>query len=423
MVVKIVELLSPAKDMASLNSAISNGADSVYVGLKGYNMRANVANFSIDQISDAVKLCHTRGVKLYLCINTMLKDRDIHDLKHTMHLIKASGADAVIVSDNGAVKIARENDVDIHMSVQSNITNSESLKVLEDMGVTRIILSRELSLDEIKQIAANTKVEVEVFVHGAMCVAVSGRCFLSSYLYNKSANCGECLQPCRKEWKIVSEDNEEFILENKLMDNLFADNEAETENGFNKNHSSHILSPRDLCMVEHIPELVDAGVSVFKIEGRARPSDYVASVTKVYREAIDDYEEGNWDSDKQNGRIEGWLNELGEVFNRGFDSGFFLKTPFETSCDNISKYKKKDIGEVVNYYQKVCAAELKIWDDIMIGDKLTIQGSTTGSINLTVESMQINGKNINKAVKGTNVAISLSEKVRPKDNVYKRILR
>jgi putative protease len=409
--------------MASLNSAIANGADSVYVGLKGYNMRANVANFSIDQISDAVKLCHNRGVKLYLCINTMLKDRDINDLKHTMPLIKASGADAVIVSDIGAVKIARENDVDIHMSVQSNITNSESLKVLADMGVTRIILSRELSLDEIEQIAANTEVDVEVFVHGAMCVAVSGRCFLSSSLYNKSANCGECLQPCRKEWKIVSEDNEEFIIENKLKDNLYADNEADTENCFNRNHSSHILSPRDLCMVEHIPELVDAGVSVFKIEGRARPSDYVASVTKVYREAIDDYEKGNWDSDKQNGQIERWLNELGEVFNRGFDTGFFLKTPFETSCDNISKFKKKDIGEVVNYYQKVCAAELKIWDDIMVGDELTIQGSTTGSINLTVESMQINGKNIDKAVKGTNVAISLSEKVRPKDNVYKRILR
>ncbi|MTK63945.1 MAG: U32 family peptidase, partial [Methanobacterium sp.] len=210
--VKIVELLSPAKDMISLSSAIKNGANSVYVGLDGYNMRANIANFSLEEISEAVAFCHQNGVKLYVCINTSLTEGEIEKLKVNMPMIKDSGADAVIVSDLGAVKIARDSEMEVHLSVQANISNSESLKILDELGVNRIILSRELPLKTIQEIAVNSPMELEVFVHGAMCVAVSGRCFLSSYLYNKSANCGECLQPCRKEWKIISEDDEEFIL-------------------------------------------------------------------------------------------------------------------------------------------------------------------------------------------------------------------
>ena len=210
--VKIVELLSPAKDMTTLSSAIKNGADSVYVGLDGYNMRANVSNFSMEDIKEAVARCHEAGVKLYVCINTSLNQGEIEKLKDSMPLIKKSKVDAVIASDLGAVKLARDSNMEVHMSVQANITNTESLNVLKDLGVSRIILSRELPIQTIQEIAVNSPLELEVFVHGAMCVAVSGRCFLSSYLYNKSANCGECLQPCRKEWKIVSEDAEEFVL-------------------------------------------------------------------------------------------------------------------------------------------------------------------------------------------------------------------
>ncbi len=412
MVTKIVELLSPAKDMVSLNSAINNGADSIYVGLDRYNMRANVANFSTDQISEAVDRCHENGVKLYLCINTSIKEDEIEDLKRTMPLIKDSGVDGVIVSDLGAVKIAAECGLDVHMSVQANITNSESLKVLEELGVTRIILSRELSLKDIKKIAAKSKLDVEVFVHGAMCVAVSGRCFLSSYLYDKSANCGECLQACRKEWKIISEDNEEFILNSE---NVSIKENKRTE------PFTHILSPKDMCMIEHIPLLIESGVKVLKIEGRARPADYVATVTRVYREAITEYENGRWNSVEHAKNMDQWMDDLKKVFNRSFDTGFYFKTPSETSSTNEASFKKKNMGEVVNYYNKVHAAEIKLWDDLYAGDDLIIQGKTTGSIEITVDSMQIDGKQVNKALKEHNVAVYVLERVRPGDIVYKLV--
>lgn len=400
--IKIIELLSPAKDMASLNSAINNGANSIYIGLDGYNMRANVKNFSIDDLEKTVGLCHESGVKIYVCINTAMDEGDIKELRNIMPIIKSSGADAVIASDLGAVKIAIENSIPVHMSVQANITNSEALKVLQDLGVKRVVLSREISLENIHEIINNTEMEIEVFVHGAMCVAVSGRCFLSSYLYSKSANCGKCLQPCRKEWKILSEDGEEMMV-----------------TGSDLSTKSHILSPKDLCMLDHIPELIAKGVHSFKIEGRARSADYVATVTKVYREAINTYESGNWNSDPL--KQEQWKNELKKVFNRGFDTGFFFKTPTETSSSNQATYIKKDLGEVVNYYRKVSAAEIRIWDDLSVGDEIVVQGNKTGSLTMTVESIQMDGSNIPNVYKGQNVAIYTDQKLRPRDIIYKRI--
>jgi len=411
----MVELLSPAKNMTTLISAIKNGADSVYVGLDGYNMRANVANFSMEQIREAADLCHDSGVRLYVCINTSLKQIEIEKLKDQMPIIKKSGVDAVIVSDLGALKIARDSEIEVHMSVQANISNNESLKVLNDLEVNRIILSRELPIKTIKEIAVNSPIELEVFVHGAMCVAVSGRCFLSSYLYNKSANCGECLQPCRKEWKIISEDNEEFIL---------AENEyLSTETSLETEPSTHIMSPRDLCMIEHIPLLIESGVKVFKIEGRARPADYVATVTRVYREAINEYETGQWNTPEHDENIKQWLKELENIFNRGFDTGFYFNTPTENSSYNEARYKKKDVGDVVNYYKRVQAAEIRLWDDLYVGDTLIIQGQTTGSIEQTVESIQIDGKPVKNGIKGQNVAVRIDETVRPGDSVYKRVSR
>lgn len=413
--VKIVELLSPAKDMITLSSAINNGADSVYVGLDGYNMRANVSNFSMEAISDAVKRCHESGVKLYVCINTSLNQEEIDKLKEFMPRLKQSGVDAVIVSDLGAVRIARDFEMEVHMSVQANITNSESINVLKDIGVNRIILSRELNLQNIQVIAANSPLDVEVFVHGAMCVAVSGRCFLSSYLYNKSANCGECLQPCRKQWKIISEDGEEFVL---------AENEFSTiEKTLTNKPRTHILSPRDLCMIEHIPLLIESGVKVFKIEGRARPADYVATVTRVYKDAIKEYESGSWNRPEHEKNIKKWVKELKNVFNRGFDTGFYFKTPTENSSYNEAKFKKKDVGEVVNYYKRVQAAEIRLWNDLNVGDVIIIQGQTTGSIEQKAESIQIDGKPVKNGIKGQNIAVQVTNKVRPGDYVYKRVLK
>lgn len=422
--IKIVELLSPARDMAALRSAINNGADSVYVGIKGYNMRANVANFSIDDLNNAVKLCHESLVKLYVCTNTVMKEEDLSELRNLMPLIKSSGADAVIASDLGALNIAKTEDIPVHMSVQANISNTEALKVLKELGVARVILSRENTLKEIKEIVENTDMEIEVFVHGALCVAISGRCFLSSHFYNKSANCGECLQPCRKEWKLISEDGEKLFIGGEYELNLGEDKEfikGPDEIQDLKSDKTHIFSPKDLCMVEHVPELMETGIKVFKIEGRAKPSDYVATVTRVYREAIDIYNKGMWNSLDQQKKLEQWKLDLAKVFNRGFDTGFFFRTPHEISNSNQATCIKKDVGIVVNYYQKVGAAEIRLWENLEVGDEIIIQGNTTGSIIMDVRSMQVNGKNIDRISKGQNVAIQVDEKVRPNDSVYKRI--
>ena len=396
--IKIVELMAPSRDFASLNAALSNGADSVYIGIDGYNMRANVANFKREDIKNAVNLCHDHGVKLYVCTNTIMKDSDIESLNELFPILNSYKVDAVILSDLGALKIAKENSIDVHMSVQSNLSNSESLNFLKEYGVKRAVLSRELSLEEIKNIKSKTNLEIEVFVHGAMCMAVSGRCFLSSYFYDKNANCGECLQPCRSEWKLLSKDSKEVIIEG---------NEKLT----------HFFSPKDLCMIEHTPELIGAGIDAFKIEGRARPADYVATVTKVYREAIDKYETGNWEFNER------WVDDLKKVFNRGFDTGFYFKKPYKTSKYNESTYIKKDIGTVCNYYKDVSAAEIRLWDSLKVGNEIMIQGTTTGSLIQKNVSMQIDGKNIEKAEKGQNVGILVKNKVRPNDVVYKRILR
>ncbi len=250
----MVELLAPARDFTALRSALNNGADAVYIGLDGYNMRAHSGNFTIDNLGQAADTCHQYDAGLYVCTNTVMKNRDIDQLKTILPQIKSAGADAVIASDLGVVKIASEANMDVHLSVQANISNSESMKLLTDLGVKRVILSRELSLQEIGEIIKDSPLELEVFVHGAMCLAISGRCFLSSYLYQKNANCGECLQPCRKEWKLISEDNgiSLTVTEGELN---------QVTSGF----KGHILSPNDLCMVEHIPELIKAGISSLKI--------------------------------------------------------------------------------------------------------------------------------------------------------------
>jgi putative protease len=400
----MVELLSPAGDFSSLSAALNNGADSVYIGMQGCNMRANVSNFSMDDIKKATLRAHDFDSRLYVCTNTILKDQDFDLLEKQYPLLREYGVDAVIVADLGAVELARENDLEVHLSVQSNISNLRSLKVLKKLGVTRTILSRELSLTEISKIANKSHLEIEVFVHGALCMAVSGRCFLSSGLYGKSANCGECLQPCRKTWKLISEDDEELFLD-KSSEEIF------------ENEMTHFLSPRDLNMIEYIPELMESGVNAFKIEGRARPADYVATVTRIYREAIDSYMSGDWKFQEQ------WMIDLKKVFNRGFDQGFYFKKYHQNSPYNQSTYIKKDIGQVVNYYNQVGAAEIRLWDNLKLGDEIIIQGPTTGSVTHKVNSLQIGGKSIKSALKKQHVGLLINDKVRANDLVYKRIKR
>ena len=417
----MVELLAPAGNFISLASALKNGADAVYIGLEESNMRINASNFSVEDIGEASRMCRDYNAKLYVCANTIMKDRDIERLEKQLPLIKQNGADGIILSDIALIDMVIENGLEAHMSVQENTTNSYALKALEKLGVKRAILSRELSLDEIKKMvsrlkADGSKIQTEVFIHGAMCMAISGRCFLSYGLYGRSANCGDCLQPCRKECTLHFEESgkDDVINLAESKDESFIISQA-----YDNTYRTNFFSPKDMALIEHIPELIDAGIDSFKIEGRARSPDYVATAVRVYRQAIDRYERDreNYEYDPQ------WMEELEKVFNRGFDTGFYFDVPYETSESNQSRYVKKDIGKVVNYYNRIKVAELKIWDDLRLGDEIMIQGPTTGSITHVIDSMQIDGKAIEKAEKGSNVAIAIDEKLRESDFVYKLVPR
>lgn len=401
----MVELLAPARDKRSVSAAINNNADSVYVGITDYNMRANVANIDLDDIKDITKQCHDNNKKVYVCTNTIVSDKQLEKYKKQLVKLEECDVDALIISDMGMINIANKHSIPLHLSVQANITNSEALKLYKELGVTRAVLSRELSLEDIRKIKRNSPIEIETFVHGAMCVAISGRCFLSSYFYDRNANCGECLQPCRQEWVLKSTENKQLIL-------------SQPEN--NDIEKSRLLSPKDMCMIEHIPELMEAGIDAFKIEGRARAPDYVSTVTKCYSDAIKLYEDGLWD-EASGQMIPKWMDELKSVFNRGFDTGFYFRTPKQTSLDNQATYKKVDIGQVTNFYKKINVAEIKLWDTLEVGDTIIIQGNKTGSITEKVSSMQIDGKNVQK-VTNDSVGIKLENVARENDHVYKKVL-
>ncbi len=411
----MVELLAPAGNFISLRAVLENGADAVYFGLEDYNMRANAKNFSLDDLRDVSKIAKEYGAKTYLGTNIILNERLASELESKLETISDSEIDGLILSDIGLIEDTVSHGLEAHISVQENVTNSYTLKTLKKLGAKRAILSRELSLREIVELAGKSPIETEIFVHGAICMAISGRCFLSYGLYGRSANCGDCLQPCRKNWTLTYEEGEDNVVN-------FSDVEDETfmvTGSDDGSYRTNFFSPKDMCMIEYIPELMESGVASFKIEGRARSPDYGAMVTGIYRQAIDDYSK-----DPLNYEVKDeWMEELTSVFNRGFDTNFYFNTPFETSEDNQSKYIKKDIGQVVNYYNRVKAAELRIWDDLKIGDRIIIQGQTTGSITHTIDSMQIEGKSVSEVERGCNVAIAIEQKVRENDFVYKLVER
>ena len=411
----MVELLAPAGNFISLRAVLENGADAVYFGLDNFNMRANAKNFSLDDLSEVSQIASEYGAKTYLGTNIILNEKLASQLESNLETIVSAEIDGLILSDIGLIEPTVSHGLEAHISVQENVTNSYTLKTLKKLGAKRAILSRELSLREVTEITEKSPIETEIFIHGAICMAISGRCFLSYGLYGRSANCGDCLQPCRKNWTLTYEEGEDNVIN-------FSDVEDErfvitgSDDG---SYRTNFFSPKDMCMIEYIPELIESGVASFKIEGRARSPDYGAMVTGIYREAIDSYQ-----SDSLNYEVKNeWMEELTSVFNRGFDTNFYFNTPFETSEDNQSKYVKRDIGQVVNYYSRVKAAELRIWDDLKIGDKIIIQGRTTGSITHTIDSMQIEGEPVSSAEKGVNVAVAMPEKVRENDFVYKLVER
>lgn len=403
----MVELLAPVGDWIMLEAAIQAGADSVYLGIRGSNMRAAARNFSLNELAKVVKRCHQAKVKVYLTLNTVVYDQEIKKIKEILKKAKAAHIDAIICWDMAVLSEAKKLKLPVHLSTQASVSNFESLKFYHKLGVKRFILARELSLEQIKNIKKQIKknrlkAKIEVFIHGAMCVSVSGRCFLSQFSFNKSANRGECWQPCRREYSIKDLDKE---VEYKIS-----------------NH--HLMSPKDLCTLEFIDKLIGAKIDVFKIEGRNRSPEYVKTVVSAYREVIDFYSKNK--NKKQLETLKKQkLEQLKSVYHKGFSSGFYLGKPINEWSDahgSKATTKKVYLGKVLNYFNKPSVAEIILeTGNLKLNDLLMFQGNKTGVIEQTAESLEINHHKITEAKKGQHLGLKTKSKVRINDKVYKII--
>lgn len=403
-----IELMAPAGSFDSLQAAISNGADSVYFGVEQLNMRARASiNFTIDDLPEIVKRCEAKNVRTYLTLNTIIYDHDLSIIKILLDAAKAANITAVIVMDQAVIAYARQIGMEIHISTQINITNIETVKFYA-MFADTMVMSRELSLGQVKKICdqiekeeikgpSGNLVEIEIFGHGALCMAVSGKCYLSLHSQNSSANRGACKQNCRKKYTVIDQDTG-FEME--------LDNE-------------YIMSPKDLCTLDFLDQVIDTGVKVLKIEGRGRAPEYVATVIKTYREAIDSFYEKTFN--KEN--IEKWMTELKKVYNRGFWSGYYLGQELGEWSDvdgSKATQKKVYIGKGVHYFPKSKIAEFKIEAfDLTKGDTILITGPTTGVEEFELTEMMVNDEELNKASKGDSVTIPLNFRVRMSDKLYK----
>ena len=391
------ELMAPVGNFEMLKAAIDGGADAVYFGVKDFNMRANAKNFSKNDLKEIVKVCHENKVKTYLALNIIIYENELKDVKNLLEEAKKSKVDMIICWDLAVIKLARDVGLNICVSTQASISNSEAANFYKELGAKRIVLARECSLEQIKEIRKNTDLEIEVFIHGAMCVSVSGRCFLSHHLFNKSANRGECMQPCRREYSILDkeENGNELIL-----------------------GKDYVMSAKDLCSIMFIDKLIEAKIDSFKIEGRKRSPEYVFNVVKVYREAIDLYFENKLSEKKK----EELFLELKKVFNRGFSEGFYFDKPsgkdFAETRNSAASTRKEFIGKITNYFDKIKVAALKIeTGELKIKDKVLIQGEKTGNLEIEIEDLRFEDKKIKKASKGQEISFNC-QKARKNDKVY-----
>ena len=405
-----IELMAPAGSFESLQAAITNGADSVYFGVDQLNMRARASiNFTIDDLPEIVKRCEEKKVRTYLTLNTIIYDHDLTIIKTLLDAAKAARITAVIVMDQAVISYARQIGMEIHISTQINITNIETVKFYA-MFADTMVMSRELSLRQVKKIndqidkenitgPAGNVVEIEIFGHGALCMAVSGKCYMSLHSHNSSANRGACKQNCRKKYTVIDQDT---------------GNEMELDN-------EYIMSPKDLCTLDFLDQVIDSGIKVLKIEGRGRAPEYVAKVIKTYREAIDAYYEGNFNQE----RVENWMIELKKVYNRGFWSGYYLGQKMGEWSDvdgSKATQKKVYLGKGMHFFPKPSIGEFKIEAfDLTIGDSILITGPTTGVEEFELTEMMVNDERLKKAVKGDSVTIPLKFRIRPSDKLYKII--
>lgn len=404
-----IELMAPAGDFTSLQAALDNGADSIYFGVEQLNMRARASmNFTILDLPEISRRCKEKGVRTYLTLNTIIYDHDLSIIKTLLDKAKEADLTAVIAMDQAVIAYARQIGMEVHISTQINITNIETVKFYALFADT-MVMSRELSITQIKKICSQIEkeqikgpsgnlVEIEIFGHGALCMAVSGKCYLSLHSHNSSANRGACKQNCRKKYTVIDQESGfEIELDNEYM-----------------------MSPKDLCTIGFLDQIVDAGVKVLKIEGRGRAPEYVATVTKCYREAIDSIADGTFSAEK----VEGWMKQLETVYNRGFWSGYYLGQElgeWSPNSGSSATQKKIYIGKGRHFYPKSNIAEFLIEAyDLNIGDKVLIQGPTTGSQEIVIEHMMVDGKEgATKASKSDVVTFKTEFRVRPSDKLYK----
>ncbi len=403
-----IELMAPAGSFESLQAALDNGADSIYFGVEQLNMRArSTVNFTIDDLKEIANRCEAKNVRSYLTLNTIIYDHDLSVVKTLLNKAKEANITAVIASDQAVIAMARSIGMEVHISTQLNVTNIETIKFYSLFADT-MVLSRELSLRQVRNITAQIEkeqikgpngnlVEIEIFGHGALCMAVSGKCYLSLHSHNSSANRGACKQNCRKKYTVIDQETGfEIELDNEYM-----------------------MSPKDLCTLDFLDQVIDSGIQVLKIEGRGRAPEYVATVIKTYREAIDAYYEGTFTKEK----IVVWMQALETVYNRGFWSGYYLGQElgeWSNIPGSAATQKKVYVGKGTHYFPKANVGQFKIEAyDIKIGDKILVTGPSTGAQEMIIDEMFVNDLEAEKATKGDDCTFKLPFRIRMSDKLYK----
>ncbi|MCK4382470.1 MAG: U32 family peptidase [Candidatus Lokiarchaeota archaeon] len=384
-------------------------ADAIYFGVKNYNMRAKAKNFNRDEIGSVVRFCHKQKppIKAYLTTNILIYDNELEDLENLIALAKKINIDAIIGHDLAAIRFAKKKGVKFHISTQANVSNVESAKFYEALGAEMIILARELSLKQIKLIKHHlNKTKIECFVHGSMCTSISGRCYLSATICGSeefSANRGNCVQPCRREWRVIDDEKNEFIYDGQMF-----------------------LNAKDLCMIEYLPELIEANIDAFKIEGRMKDPIYIETVASCYREAIDSYFDSTFSKEK----VQDWLNRLNQVYNRGFHTGFYFQRPTIEDVElekrgNVSPYKKHYLGRILSFDKSSMTAnilvEIKEFN-LKLGDEIIISGDDTYH-HQKIKHMLFKGEKIKNIYKKSfdnpfKVNMRLSKEVKKEDKIY-----
>ena len=405
-----IEVMAPVGSYEALSAAIQAGAGSVYFGIGKLNMRSkSTKNFNLDDLGVISNICHENGVKSYVTVNTVVFDEEIEEMHALLDAVKANGISAVIASDQSVIQYAREIGVEVHISTQCNITNIEAVKYYSQFADV-MVTARELNINQVRHITEEIErrnitgpggdlVRIEVFCHGALCMAVSGKCYLSLDNFGTSANRGACVQPCRRGYEVTDRDKEiTLAIENE-----------------------YIMSPKDLCTLPFLDKVLASGVKVLKIEGRGRSPEYTKLTVSVYREAVDAVRNGTFDEEK----VAAWLARLKSVYNRDFWDGYYLGRKmgeWTTKYGSQATKTKLFVGTVTNFFGKISVAEIRMeTHDIKLGDEIMIIGPSTGVYEDTVREIRVDLNPVEMSVKGELCSIPTNDTVRRGDKVYKII--